>query len=1036
MKKKMNRKIPLLITADSVCDLPEELIQQYGIVINPYFVNTKEGRFVDGKEISLDDLLIYMDKENNTVKSEPPKVEEYEAFFAKQSLLADEILHITMAKKASDGYDNALKASENYSNVVVFDSGQLSSGMGLLVVKAAKMAQDGGSLSQILEELTVSKKLVNTGFVLNETEFLYRSGRLSKGVKNICDRFLVHPLLTMKDDRIVAGRVLIGQWTDVICKYIKVTLRKHWTIDKDVLFITHVNLDRETREFIKNEIEKICHFKQIYFQKATPGIVCNCGKGAWGLLFLRKEKKTQKSESKAKPVTTIKNVVKWYSDTVLKEEYSIQQRMMNLIMTAAFIGGAISLIATAAMQAYASAVAVILILILVYTALYLSVKKNNVQMAGMLICLGANTVIFPLMFFSSGGIYSGMPVWFVLGLIFNCLILKGWICVVIFLLSFAVMGGSILLADKYPELLVTMPENYMMPDVIMAIFIVSCVFGIILKYETHIYEKQRKKLMEHEEELLAANRAKSTFLANMSHEIRTPINGIIGMDTMLLRECENNEILREYAINIQSASQSLLSIVNDILDISKIESGKLEIIPVEYELFSIMNDCYNMTASRAAEKGLEFSIYINPSIPCGLYGDEVRVRQIINNLLSNAVKYTNEGKVELNVDYEGKSDALVTLVITIRDTGIGIKKEDIGKLFESFTRVDEKKNRNIEGTGLGLNLTKNLVEMMGGEISVSSVYEQGSTFQVRIQQQIRKHEPIGDFSDRYHEQMERESIETEVVYALDAQVLVVDDVPMNLLVAKGLLKYTGVMVDTAESGMEALEKIQKVKYDLIFMDHLMPVMDGVECFRHMRERDNHLNITTPVIILTANAILGAREEYMNVGFTDYLSKPIRENELNEILLKYLPKEKLSLRQLKDAQKIVTEEKNVECPQVEEKIQEENSLSSISGLDINTGLGYCMEDMGFYHEMLGEYLKNDKRTTLEEFYQKEDWENYRVTTHALKSTSLTIGAVELSELAKQLEMAAKSEDREYILSHHEEMMEKYKELYKNLEECFE
>lgn len=1024
----MNKKVPLLITADSVCDLPEELIRQYGIVINPYFVRTEEGRFVDSTEIDLDDLVIYMEQEDHYAKSEPPDEEEYEAFFETHLAKAEQILHITMAKKTSDGYYHAVKAAEKCSNVTVFDSGQLSSGMGLIVIKAAKMAQAGASLTQILDALSVSRNLVSTGFILNETDYLHRSGRLSKGVKNVCDRMLVHPMLAMKDACITAKRILIGQWADVICKYIRYTLRRTRTIDKEVLFITHVNLDEETLEFIKKEVEKICHFENIYFQKASPGIACNCGKGAWGLLFLRKEKKTevQAQTEKTKQTGIVKSVISWYADTILKEEYSIRQRMMHLIMTAALIGGLASLIATLIMGAYASVVVVILILLLVFVAMYLSVKTNNVRMAGLLICFGANIVAFPLMFFVSGGIYSGMPVWFVLGLIFTWLILRGWTCLIIFLLSFATMGGCILLADRHPELLTEMPEGYMVLDVIQAIFFVSCIFGLILKYQTHLYEKQRKKLMEHEKELLAANHAKSTFLANMSHEIRTPINGIIGMDTMLLRECEDNETLREYGRNIQSASQALLSIVNDILDISKIESGKLEIIPVEYDLFSVLNDCYNMTASRAAEKGLEFSISINPFMPCGLYGDEVRVRQIINNLLSNAVKYTNEGRVQLNIDYEGKGDAFMVLVITVKDTGIGIKKEDIGRLFESFTRVDEKKNRNIEGTGLGLNLTRNLVEMMNGEISVSSVYGQGSTFQARIQQRIRNHEPIGDFTKRYREQMERENLETELVYAPDARVLVVDDVPMNLLVAKGLLKYTSVMVDTAESGMDALDKIQKDKYDLIFMDHLMPVMDGVECFHRIKKMKNHPNITTPVIILTANAILGARDEYLQAGFADYLSKPIQEKELNTILLKYLPKEKLSLRRLEEAQVKESME-----PAAEET--QKQGLDAISGLDISTGLSYCMDDMDFYQEMIREYLKNDKRTTLEEFFAQEDLENYRITVHALKSTSLTIGAVELSEKAKKLEMAAKAKDMDYIRLHHREVMEKYKELYDSLAE---
>ena len=1013
----MNRKIPLLITADSVCDLPEELIAQYNIVIQPYFVRTKEGRFVDGTEVVLDDLFIYMEQAENYAKSEPPEVEEYEVFFEKQLTVAEQILHITMAKNASDGYDHAVKAAEKCGNVTVFDSGQLSSGMGLFVIKAAQMAQEGATPAQILPALAVSKYLSSTSFVVRDTDFLHRSGRLSKGVKKLCDRMLLHPVLIMKHDSIVADQILVGQWTDVICRYIKYTLRRTWTIDKETLFITHANLDEETLELIRNEVEKRCHFKNIYFQQASSAISCNCGKGAFGLLFLRKEKREKRpvEGEETGQIRKWKSILGWFMSTILNEDYSIQQRMMNLILSAAFVGGFAAMAVTSVMGAYASAATIAVILLVVCAALYLSVRKNKMRMAGLLICLGANLVVFPMMFFTSGGIYSGMPIWFVLGLLFTWLILDGWTCLLLFLLGFATMAGCILIAENNPGLLTQMPEGYMVSDVIQTIFIVSCIFGAILKYQTYIYEKQRKLLMEHQEELIAANHAKSTFLANMSHEIRTPINGIIGMDTMLLRECEDNEILKEYGRNIQSASQSLLSIVNDILDISKIESGKLEIIPVEYNLFSVMNDCYNMTASRAAEKGLEFSIYINPAIPCGLYGDEVRVRQIINNLLSNAVKYTNEGSVELHVDYEGKRDASMLLVITVKDTGIGIRKEDIGRLFENFTRVDEKKNRNIEGTGLGLNLTKNLVEMMGGEISVSSVYGQGSTFHARIQQQIRNHEPIGDFNKRYREQIESENTDTELVYAPDARVLVVDDVPMNLLVAKGLLKYTGVVVDTAESGMEALDRIEKDKYDLIFMDHLMPNMDGVECFHRMQEKGNHPNITTPVVILTANAILGAREDYMQAGFTDYLSKPIQEKELNSILLKYLPQEKLALRQL--------EEQTEEAPK--------QGFEGIAGLDLSIGLNYCMNDMDFYREMIAEYLKNDKRTAMEDYFAQEDWENYRIIVHALKSTSLTIGAADLSEQAKKLEMAAKSGDVDYIRAHHGAMLEEYTILYNKL-----
>jgi CheY-like chemotaxis protein/HPt (histidine-containing phosphotransfer) domain-containing protein len=405
------------------------------------------------------------------------------------------------------------------------------------------------------------------------------------------------------------------------------------------------------------------------------------------------------------------------------------------------------------------------------------------------------------------------------------------------------------------------------------------------------------------------------------------------------------------------------------------------------------------------------------------------------------------------------------LVITVSDTGIGIRQDDTEKLFESFTRLDEKKNRNVEGTGLGLNLTKNLVDMMGGEITVSSVYGQGSTFRAKIRQNIRNHEPIGDFAKRYHEQMEKQNEDAKIVYAPEARVLVVDDVPMNLLVAKGLLKYTAVIVDTAESGEEALEKIQKTKYDIIFMDHLMPVMDGIECFHRMRNMDNHPNITTPVVVLTANAILGAKEEYIQAGLTDYLSKPIQEKELQAMLIKYLPKEKITLRRLCDSeqsgpdgektaasQNIAVEnsgEKDATVQSAESTGEQHadeqstavqsaqpQSLEDIDGLDVELGLSYCMSDMDFYKEMIGEYLKGDKRPPLEEYFSKEDWENYRITAHALKSTSLNIGAKDVSEQAKGLEFAARDNDIDYIKSHHKEVLEQYSILREKLTKVLE
>ena len=520
----------------------------------------------------------------------------------------------------------------------------------------------------------------------------------------------------------------------------------------------------------------------------------------------------------------------------------------------------------------------------------------------------------------------------------------------------------------------------------------------------------------------AANQAKSDFLANMSHEIRTPINGILGMNTLLLEECKD-ETLLEYSKNIQSAGQSLLSLINDILDISKVEAGKLEIIPVEYELFSVLNDCYNMTKIRAESKQLSLRLSVDPMTPSGLYGDEVRVRQIMNNLLSNAVKYTLEGSVELSVGYESDSEDKIRLVIAVRDTGIGIKQEDIAKLFHSFTRIEEKRNRNIEGTGLGLNLTKNLVNMMGGEIFVDSVYGKGSCFTVKIPQQVINGEPLGDFSERYRRFIDTSEENRTYVIAPQAHILVVDDVEMNLKVVKGLLKKTRIQVDTADSGMKCLELAKKNAYDLIFLDHMMPEMDVIETFRHMKELTDFINKDTPVIMLTANATLGVREEYLKAGFTDYLSKPIQEDAMQEMLAKYLSEQ---LKEQRKEQEAAESQTNTEG-----RDTEMDKLRELSQLDIATGLMYCMNDEAFYKEMLGEYALADKIERLTKFFEEMDTDNYRTVVHALKSTSMTIGAVTLSEKAKALEMAAKENDIEYIKMHHQEVLSEYSLLTEQL-----
>ncbi len=403
-----------------------------------------------------------------------------------------------------------------------------------------------------------------------------------------------------------------------------------------------------------------------------------------------------------------------------------------------------------------------------------------------------------------------------------------------------------------------------------------------LEEQKAVYER---KMLEVEKDAAdVANRAKSDFLANMSHEIRTPMNAIIGMDEMILRSHPDNTI-RKFALDIQSAGRTLLSIINDILDFSKIESGKMELVPVEYSFASVMNDVVNMTMKKANDKGLQYHLKISEDIPSVFYGDEIRIRQIMLNLINNAIKYTHEGSISVSVSY----DPLVeTLCVVVSDTGIGIKKEDLGKLFGSFQRLETDKNRNIEGTGLGLNITQRLVKMMDGDIYVNSEYGKGTTFTATMKQVVKDATPVGDFAQNIVRLQSRIEEYKPTLCAPSARILIVDDNEMNLEVIASLLGDTRMQITTAESGSECLQILQKESFHMIFLDQMMPGMSGVQTLEEMKKQ--RLAEGTPTIALTADAIVGARDTYLKEGFSDYLSKPVMYEALEAILRKYLPEE--------------------------------------------------------------------------------------------------------------------------------------------------
>lgn len=387
-----------------------------------------------------------------------------------------------------------------------------------------------------------------------------------------------------------------------------------------------------------------------------------------------------------------------------------------------------------------------------------------------------------------------------------------------------------------------------------------------------------------------ANMAKSEFLARMSHEIRTPISAVLGMNEMVLRESKDTEI-RKYSMDIKSSAQALLGIINDILDFSKIESGKLEIIPAEYELNSMLNDLFNMFSLRTQEKGLKFDVIVDPKLPSKLYGDDIRIRQVLSNFLSNAVKYTEKGTVTLELAGRTEEDNVI-LHFTVKDTGIGIKQENMSKLFLAFERFDEEKNRNIEGTGLGMNISAQLLKLMGADLKVESVYGKGSSFSFDLRQRILEEEPIGSFQERARKAA-REHVYQASFTAPEGEILLVDDNRVNRKVFCGLLKQTKVKIKDVGSGKECLEEVAKKHYDMIFLDHMMPEMDGMETMSRMKQLQDNQCMDTPVVMLTANAIMGAREHYLAEGFDDFLAKPIVQDKLEKIMVQWMPPEKIN-----------------------------------------------------------------------------------------------------------------------------------------------
>ena len=669
----------------------------------------------------------------------------------------------------------------------------------------------------------------------------------------------------------------------------------------------------------------------------------------------------------------------------------------------------------------------------------------------------------------------------------------------------------------------------------MVYFAVTILTGT-MQYQMRNYRREQDKLVQN---LEYVSRTKNDFLANMSHEIRTPMNAIVGMCELILRD-DINENVRENCFNIQNSSRSLLTIINDILDFSKIEAGRIELVEETFNIASTINDVINMAMTRKGDKDIEIIVKVDPTIPKGLVGDELRIRQVILNLMTNAVKFTQKGCVVMKIT-QSRHVYGINLNVSIKDTGIGITQENIEKLFTSFQQVDTKKNRSVEGTGLGLAISKKLIAQMGGFINVSSTYGEGSEFKFVIPLRVSNQESfihvndapnVGiavfldmekynhpdtgkEYADLIHELGKgfnfkftifdsldklRQSIENgtyshcftardeylryekefneladicqlavvqdrfqeidlpahikkvfKPFYALsfaavmnndrfimdshgsgnfttrfvapDAKILIVDDNAINLKVAAGLMKPYNMKIITAISGAEAIEAVKSKDFDLIFMDHMMPEMDGIETTHIIREMPGKYYQEVPIIALTANAVNGAREMFLEKGFNEFLPKPIETSMLDRLLRSWLPQDV-----------VITTSTKVK-KQEPEKVVENNPVSRNNGpIDYSKGLAYAGGDEATYLDVLEVYFTSGPKykEELENCYKETDWENYTVKIHALKSSSLSIGAVNLSDQAKEMEMAGKAGQYEIIIKQHESAMVLYGQVIAEIE----